>query len=44
MEQLVDENSKGPDVGLGSIDVVDEAFGSHVNRRSDIDVLELLSK
>jgi hypothetical protein len=44
MEQLIYENSKSPDIGFGSVDVVDEAFGSHVNRRSDIDVLEFLSK
>ena len=43
MKEFVDEDAKGPDIGFGSVDVVDEAFGGHVDGGADVDVLELLS-
>lgn len=43
MQQLINENSESPDVGLGAVDIVDESFGGHVDGRADIDILEFLS-
>lgn len=42
MKKFVDENSKGPDISFGTIDVMDEAFWRHIDRRPDVDVLEFL--
>lgn len=41
MEKLKHQNSESPDVGLGAVDVLDESLGRHVDRRPDVDVLEL---
>jgi hypothetical protein len=42
VQQLVDQHSEGPDIGLRTVDVVDEALGRHVDGRADVDVLELI--
>ena len=42
MQELIDEYSKRPDVGLGAIHIVDEAFGRHVDGGSDVDVFEFI--
>ena len=43
VQELVYEDSKCPDIGLGAIDVVDKSFRRHVDRRPDVDILKLLS-
>jgi hypothetical protein len=43
MEQLVNQDSKGPYISLWAIDVADESFRRHIDWRSDVYVLELLS-
>jgi hypothetical protein len=35
VQQLVDENPKRPDIGFGAVDIVDEAFRTHVDRTPD---------
>ena len=41
VEELVDEDAKGPDIGLGPVYVVDEPFWGHVDGGPDVYVLEL---
>lgn len=43
MEQLVDKHSEGPDISFGAVNVVNEAFRRHVDRRADVYILEFLS-
>lgn len=40
VKELINDEPKGPDVGLGAIDIVDIAFRRHVERRPNINVLE----
>ena len=35
MNELIDEQPKGPNVGLWSIDVMNEAFWTHIDRTAD---------
>jgi hypothetical protein len=42
--ELIDHYAKGPHVGLGAIDVVEDAFGGHVEGRADVQVSEIDSK
>jgi len=44
MQKFVDEHPECPNVSFRAIDVMNEALGRHVNRRADVDVLELFSK
>ena len=41
MQQLVDKHPEGPDIGFGSVDVVDEALRRHIDGRPDVNILEL---
>lgn len=41
VEQLVDDESECPDIGLGPIDIFDIALGRHVEGRSDVYIFEL---
>jgi len=40
MVEFVDENSEGPDICFGAIDVMNETLRTHVERASDGDVPE----
>lgn len=40
VQQLVNQHSKGPNICLWAIDILDESLGRHVDRRSNVDVLE----
>lgn len=42
MQEFIDKYSKRPHVGLGTIYIVDEAFGRHVDGGSDVDVFEFI--
>jgi hypothetical protein len=42
VQEFIDEYPKRPDVGLGAINIVDEAFGRHVDGGSDVDVFEFI--
>lgn len=41
MQQLEDQHPERPNIRLRTIDVLDEALGRHVDRRADVNVLEL---
>lgn len=41
MEKFVNENSKGPDIGFGAINVVNKSLGAHVEGAADGDIPEL---
>jgi hypothetical protein len=43
MKQLVNEYSECPDVSLGAVYVIDEAFGGHIDGGADVDIFEFLS-
>ena len=43
MQQLVDEHSECPHVSLGTVDVVDEALGRHVQGRAYTHIFEFFS-
>jgi hypothetical protein len=40
MKKLVNEHAECPYVGLRAINIVDESFGGHIDRRAYIDVFE----
>lgn len=40
MQQLVDEHSECPDIGLGAVYVMNEALGGHVDWGSNVDILK----
>lgn len=44
VEQLVYENTKSPNVALEAVGAVDEALRRHVERRTDVQVNELVSE
>ena len=41
--QLIDHDAKCPYISLRAVEVLDEAFGSHVDGRPDADILELMT-
>lgn len=43
MKKLVDKNSKGPDISLGTIYIVNKSLGRHVDRRTYVDIFKFLS-
>lgn len=40
VEEFVEKNAEGPDVGLVAVAVQDKALGGHVLRRTDVQVVE----
>lgn len=44
MQKLINKHTKGPDICLGTIDVVDESLWRHVDGRTDIDIFEFFPK
>lgn len=38
MEKFIDEDTKRPDVGFRTIDVVNQSFGTHVEWAADADI------
>ena len=40
MIELIDENSKGPNISLGPINIMNEALRTHIERASDGDVFK----
>ena len=43
MKELINENSKGPNISLGAVYIMDKSLGRHVNRRTYVDIFEFLS-
>ena len=41
MEELINEDTKCPDICLRAIDIVNEALGRHVDGGTNVDVFEL---
>ena len=44
MVKFVDHDSKGPNICFGTIDVIEEALGRHVEGRPDVHILEIMTK
>ena len=40
MKQLVDQDAKGPHISFGSVNVMNETLGTHVQRTTDTDIPE----
>ena len=40
VQKFVDHDSEGPNVGFGSVNVLDKSLWRHVNGRADVDILE----
>lgn len=40
MQQLINEHPEGPDIGLGPVDIIDEALRRHVDGRADVNIFK----